>query len=203
MMHSPQFRFYLLVGCSILFSLPSPTRALQTVSIYSVTPTTEHRCVTQCVWGGYYSDVGGALSCGTPYANDCYCATDSVSASKASSFLSKCGSATCAAGDYSNDMTAMQSVYVSYCMNAGYTPPGATAWYTMGGDSPTATRTPTPGQRTSTGPQQTTLSTTTQLTLVTQTVAPSSAPGTTTPQSKLMALLLLAWLLALGVPQLL
>jgi hypothetical protein len=196
-MHHPRFSSFFLAGCTILLSLVSPVRAIETVSIYSLTPTNEHQCVTSCLWNNLYEDVGYPLLCGHPYANNCYCATNSVSASKASAFLSKCGSSSCAAGDLSNDLTAMQSIYASYCMNAGYTQPGATAWFTMEGAAPTPTGTATPGQRTSSGPQETTVPTTTQVTLVTQTVAASSAPGTSRPQGKSIALLLL---LAVGAP---
>jgi hypothetical protein len=167
--------------------------------------------VTACLWGNYYyNDIGRVLACGNPYANDCYCATNSVSASKVSSWMTACGSSVCAAGDYSDDMTSMHSLYASYCMNAGFTQPGATAWYTMAVNAlPTpASTSATPGQTTSSGPTQTTSSgptqTTTQLSVVTQTALPSSALlGTqvTPPQGKWLSLLLLAWLLATGVPR--
>ncbi|KAK3896949.1 hypothetical protein C8A05DRAFT_20191, partial [Staphylotrichum tortipilum] len=101
----------------------------------------------------FYTDVGRALLCGIPYANDCYRATNSLSASKAGSFQSKCRSSSCAAGELAEDMTAMQSLYASYCMNVGYTQPGATAWFTVGGGGPSSIGTVTPGQRTSSGPQ--------------------------------------------------
>ena len=206
----------LVAGWTLLACFPTPTRAIVPVSIATMIPTTEHVCVTRCLyyfwWGNYYG-VGEPLSCGVPYDNDCWCATNSASASKARSYITSCASTFCAAGDFSNDLTSIHSVYASYCMNAGYTQPGATDWYTMGGPkssttSPTTSpaTSPTTSPTTSPMPQQTPSSgatqTTTQLVVVTQTVPASPASlGTQSsqPQSKWLLLLLLAWPLAIGV----
>jgi hypothetical protein len=69
------------------------------------------------------------MKCAVPYANDCYCATPAPSATRAASWISKCASSKCAEGDLSRDVSAMGSVYASYCMEAGFTQPGATSWF--------------------------------------------------------------------------
>ncbi|KAH8881059.1 hypothetical protein GQ53DRAFT_519772 [Thozetella sp. PMI_491] len=157
--------FYLfLLGCA------SHVSAIETVSINGLFPSGQHACATACVYtvNAFATDVGIALSCGSPYDNNCFCATEAASASKASAFLLSCATSKCSAGDRSQDLTAMHSFYASYCMNAGYTQPGATDWYTAESGP-----TPAPGQTTSNGPTQTT----TQLTVVTHTT-PSSAVAT-------------------------
>ena len=62
--------------------------------------------------------------------------------------MTECASESCAPGDIPQDITAMQSIYASYCMGAGFTQPGATAWFnpaiatastTTGGSVPATT----------------------------------------------------------------
>ncbi|KAH8889980.1 hypothetical protein GQ53DRAFT_619148, partial [Thozetella sp. PMI_491] len=104
-----------------------------TVSISSVLPTNQHNCVSDCLACPYNyicAGIGKGLSCAKPYMNNCFCATESSWASQASSFITACASSSCSAGDVSFDITAMQSMYQSYCMNSGFTQPGGTNWYT-------------------------------------------------------------------------
>ncbi|KAK4234364.1 hypothetical protein C8A03DRAFT_37863 [Achaetomium macrosporum] len=132
-----------------------------------------HSCVPHCLgrWPVLYDNIGAALRCGDPFYNDCYCATAAASASRATSFLESCASASCNGGDLTVDLSAMQSKYASYCMVNGFTQPGATNWY-----NPAATTTrasPAPGSTGAAGPA----STTTQVTVVTQTTTPGSSGG--------------------------
>lgn len=109
-----------------------PTTAqLDTVSLTVDYP---HSCVKRCLWypnvvGVDVDDIGSIMKCAAPYANDCYCATPAPSATRAASWISKCASSKCAEGDLSRDLSAMGSVYASYCMEAGFTQPGATNWF--------------------------------------------------------------------------
>jgi hypothetical protein len=111
----------------ILFNLPL-VLSIETVSILSQYPSNQHGCVTRCIYTYYASDIGNALKCGSPYDNNCFCNTAPASASAASSWLTACGSSSCSAGDLTADLTSMHSIYASYCMNAGFTQPGATDW---------------------------------------------------------------------------
>ncbi|AEO62962.1 uncharacterized protein THITE_2141166 [Thermothielavioides terrestris NRRL 8126] len=103
--------------------------ALETVSEFG--EDWPHTCVQNCLgrWPMEYSNVGSELKCDEPFYNDCYCATAAASASKASSFLEACASTACRGGDFSLDLSAMESIYASYCMANGFTQPGATNWY--------------------------------------------------------------------------
>lgn len=157
----------LLCGLFLL-SFQGPVFAVETVSDFGV--DWPHSCVQYCLgrWPNLYDNIGGALQCGTPFYNECYCATAAASASKATSFLESCASASCNAGDLTVDLSAMESNYASYCMDNGFTQPGATNWYNPGA----ATRTPQPGS-TDTGPA----STTTRFSVVTQTTTSDSESG--------------------------
>ena len=144
--------------------------AAQTVSINNDLGV-GHHCVSRCLIYTLYvgDDIGDALKCGEPYDNDCYCATASASASVATSWLDKCAGSACAAGDLTRDLSTMQSIYASYCMNAGFTQPGATAWYDPSAAETTSSKTATaePSRTATSGPPETT----TQLTIVTQTTS--------------------------------
>lgn len=156
------------VACVLLNLSPAFS---ETVSIESLYPSNQHPCIEGCIWKVGSSDIGNALSCGNPYDNSCFCNTASASASAASSWITSCGRAKCSAGDIPADLTSLQSVYASYCMNAGFTQPGATEWYspsTVGAQ---------PGQTATANSAQTT----TQVTVVTQTAASTPSSATTTP----------------------
>jgi hypothetical protein len=177
------------VAC-VLLNL-SPVLSVETVSIISLYPSNQHSCVTRCIYTYAYSDIGNALYCGSPYDNNCFCNTASASASAASSWLTVCGSSQCSAGDITADLTSMHSIYASYCMNAGFTQPGATDWYNP---STTIAR---PGQTATSNSAQTT----TQVTVVTQTAPSTPGSATTTqPQGKFLLLLAILPLLLLQVP---
>ena len=184
---------------NLIFLAASPVVSIETVSISY--PSAEHACVTNCILNTgcnfCYSDINNVLNCGSPYANDCFCATATASASLATSWIAACASSSCSVGDISDDITAMHSLYASYCIGASYTQPGATDWY----NPATATLPPAPGQTSSLGPGMT--STATEVTLVTQTVSSSSLAGSVTmqPQGKLLILLAMAQLaMLLQVP---
>lgn len=164
----------------------TPVLSLESVSINSVFPSRQHTCVTRCIFTYGASDIGNALSCGNPYDNNCFCNTATASASAAAVWLSECGSSSCSAGDLTQDLTAMQSIYASYCMNAGFTQPGATDWYIP------KTTIARPGQTATSNSAQTT----TQVTLVTQTSTSSSdSVLPTQPRGKFLLLLALLPLL--------
>ncbi|KPM39063.1 hypothetical protein AK830_g7478 [Neonectria ditissima] len=103
--------------------------AADTVTISEALDTAGHSCISKCLYYTYLTDMGKAMGCGAPYDNNCYCATASASATVADGFMSKCASSLCQRGDYTLDLSSMQSYYGSYCMAAGYTQPGATEWY--------------------------------------------------------------------------
>ncbi len=150
--------------------------AIDTVSL---TVDYQHTCVKRCllypgVVGQDVDDMGSIMKCATPYANACYCATASASASRASSFVSVCASSKCAGGDLSQDLSALESVYASYCMAAGFTQPGATDWYTPANGATKTDASATPGSTGSSGPP----ATTTQVTVVTETSSNSAADQT-------------------------
>lgn len=173
----------------LMLSLHTPL-AIQTVSEFG--QDWPHECVQICL-GRYplaYSNVGGALQCGTPFYNDCYCATAAASATKVTSVLAACASTSCGAGDLSDDLSAMQSKYASYCMANGFTQPGATNWYNPAATTAAApSPSPAPGNTGAPGPAP---STTTQLSLVTHTApAGSGAPGSPSSQLQGKYLLLL------------
>ncbi|SPQ21541.1 8049aa51-6cc6-40de-a7a3-41659fb3d695 [Thermothielavioides terrestris] len=148
--------------------------ALETVSEFG--EDWPHTCVQNCLgrWPIEYSNVGSELKCDEPFYNDCYCATAAASASKASSFLEACASTACRGGDFTLDLSAMESIYASYCMANGFTQPGATKWYNPAtatqGLGPDSTHGPAPGATQQTGPA----STTTRLSVVTQTTTSGS-----------------------------
>jgi CCR4-NOT transcriptional regulation complex NOT5 subunit len=100
------------------------------VSISSILPISAHSCVEKCVYYSLLDDMGDALQCGTPYENECYCATETASASAANDWINNCASERCAAGDRTRDISTMRSVYGRYCMGAGFTQDQMTEWYT-------------------------------------------------------------------------
>ena len=172
---------------------------IETVSQFGV--DWPHTCVQYCLgkWPSLGSNIGEALQCGTPFYNDCYCATATASATKATSFLEACASSSCAAGDLTLDLSAMQSKYASYCMQNGFTQPGATNWY----NPATATRSPAPSNTPAAGPT----STATKLTVVTQTTSSGFNGGASAqPRGKcllpltVMAIFLLQVLLSVPYP---
>lgn len=179
---------------SVVLLAISPVLSITTVSIYTLLPANQHNCITRCIYNIYDDpDIGYALSCGSPYANDCYCNTITASASAATSWIEACGSSSCAAGDLSDDLNSMFSIYASYCEGAGFTQPGATQYY----NPATQTARPGPTPTTGTGPTLTT----TQLTVVTQTTTSSTGgPAATPSQGKFLLLLAMGHLLLLQVP---
>lgn len=126
---------------------------------------------------GRDTDIRSVLSCAKLYANDCFCNTASSAASLATSWLEACDATACSAGDLSDDLTSIFSIYASYCMNAGSTQPGATQHY-----SPT-TVTARPGP-TPSSPTSGSTTTTTQVTLVTSTISSTGGSAATQPQGK-------------------
>ncbi|SPJ85667.1 uncharacterized protein FTOL_11449 [Fusarium torulosum] len=114
----------------ILLYLPYVLSAdFESVTISSYLDNVGHDCISECLFYTVIPDIGRGMGCADPYENNCYCATAAASASKADSFMSKCATSRCSAGDRSRDLTSMQSYYASYCMGAGFTQPGATKWY--------------------------------------------------------------------------
>ncbi|KAJ3494505.1 hypothetical protein NLG97_g4041 [Lecanicillium saksenae] len=93
------------------------------VTIAPNVPQDAHRCVGRCLDNSLYTDVGMALNCERNYDNRCFCPTDAPLVSKATSFLDKCASASCGAGDFKVDSPLMLSIYATYCFNAGFTQP--------------------------------------------------------------------------------
>lgn len=118
--------FLLYVG--LLACLPQ-ILAIESVTISRAIPNGGHRCVSRCVYSTLIGDIGDALDCGTPYDNNCFCATGSAAFTAAGDHFDACASTYCSAGDISQDLLSMKSIYASYCMGAGYTQPGATAWF--------------------------------------------------------------------------
>jgi len=146
----------------LLWLLPHALPTTAQVTTVSITVNYPHTCVRRCLSSpGVYEDMGSIMKCATPYANDCYCATLAPSASRAASWVSQCVSSRCAEGDLSMDLSAMGSVYASYCMGAGLTQPGATNWF-----NPQAVTTPASPGRTD---PPSAPATTTELTVVTET----------------------------------
>jgi hypothetical protein len=176
----------------VLVTLPL---VLCTGTVSIVLPYTGHDCVVICIYNiaGIYNDIGTVLSCARPFANDCWCNTASTAASSATSWIEACDASSCSAGDTSDDLTSMFSIYASYCIHAGYTQPGATLYY-----NPT-TRTAMPGSTVS-SPTSGSTTTTTQVTLVTQTVSSTGGSAATQPQGKFLILLAMGHLLLLQVP---
>jgi hypothetical protein len=139
--------------------------------------------------------MGNALQCGDPYENECYCATESASASVANDWINNCASDRCAAGDRTRDVSTMRSVYGKYCMGAGFTQDQMTEWYTSevettptaASDEPTTAAEPSSSDNS--GPASTTIS----VTVVTQTT--DSEDAGTQSQSEW----LLLWAMAVPV----
>ena len=185
---------------SLFLLLPSVRAALDAVSISSDLDGAAHSCISKCLYYPIFTDMGDALNCGAPYDNNCYCATAAASASAADSWMSKCAKSTCEAGDFSRDLTDMQSFYASYCMGAGFTQPGATEWYnpaeaTSEAESQTTDSDAKPSQ--TVGSDSDAPQTTTQFTIVTQTTDGES--GATRSRGKLLLLLATVPLLLLQV----
>ncbi|KAH8586987.1 hypothetical protein B0O99DRAFT_694953 [Bisporella sp. PMI_857] len=131
---------------------------IQSVSISTAYP---HTCVNNCIYEpnwGFAAAIEDALGCAKPVANNCYCATASASLSAVDSWLSRCATSSCGRGDVSDDLNAMKSIYASYCLQAGFTAPIISTWYTP---ATTTASSSTP--------------TTTQVTIVTQTAPPSNS----------------------------
>ncbi len=185
---SRRSRIWKLTRLFLFLSAAVRVRGFATLSLTIQYP---HGCVAQCLDVDPFPDIGVKLGCARPYNNDCYCATDAHAASVVSSYLPQCASSICSSGDLLDDLTAMESIYASYCLNAGYTAPGMTAWYNVG---VTTART---GPQPTTGAGSAAPSTTTQLTYVTETNRPNGAGTTASPLGKsllLSVLLLGSWL---------
>ncbi|KAI8710389.1 hypothetical protein NCS52_01575400 [Fusarium sp. LHS14.1] len=80
---------------SPFFVLSLLTFAQTAITIEDDIPSDGYECISSCIHYpgvvGEAADIGTALACGTPYENDCYCATASASASAVSSFIDDCG----------------------------------------------------------------------------------------------------------------
>lgn len=127
--------------------------------------------------------------------------------------MSRCASSRCAAGDYSRDLSSIESFYGSYCLAAGFTQPGATEWYTPADatEAPESDASTSAEEKTTAKPSQTAdrndpektadsdePERTTQLTIVTQTTEPN---GATASRSKFLLLSVMVPLLLLQVLQ--
>ena len=191
-----------LLECSTVDTMPTLNRililtwllyhqplAVTAVEYVSLTIRYPHSCVSKCLsYPGLLDDMGSIMKCGTPYANDCYCATPAASATRASSWVTACVSTACAAGDFSQDLSAMGSIYASYCMGAGFTQPGATNWF----NPAAATTGASPGSTGGAGPPPTI----TDVSVVTETSANSGSGQT--PGKFLLSLLMIAPLVVLS-----
>jgi hypothetical protein len=161
--------------------LPPLSLSIETVTIEF---KSQHKCVGDCLGMGNFfygtSDIAHALNCNPPWDNNCYCATATESVSKASSWIKKCASDVCAAGDIPQDLKSMYIIYASYCIQAGFTQPGATEWFNPT-QSASSTAIPTYPP-----------ATTTELTLVTRTASAITSDGTSPTRSQGKCLLLFA-----------
>lgn len=182
--------------------------AAATVTLSNEIDGSAHSCISKCLQYGYLDDMGDALACGTPYENECYCATAEKSASAAGAWMIKCASSRCAAGDFTRDLSSMESYYGSYCMAAGFTQPGATDWYTPA-EQTEAPESTSAEEKTTAKPSQTAdrdepketadsdePDRTTRFTIVTQTTEPN---GATRSRSKFLLLSVMVPLLLLQV----
>jgi hypothetical protein len=138
----------------------------------SLTVSHIHRCVTSCVFrsGSLNTDIGDILRCGSPYLNDCYCATATPALREVESYATACASAKCEAGDFSHDLSGIKSIYASYCAGAGYEQ-GLEAWFAPAEATSEPEAPATTTQEAAGGD----VVTTTQLTVVTQTTAGNDA----------------------------
>ncbi|KAH6637123.1 hypothetical protein F5144DRAFT_207228 [Chaetomium tenue] len=178
---------------SLLLLYPQALLAVETVSEFGA--DWPHSCVQYCLgrWPSLYDNIGGALQCGRPFYNECYCATAAASASRATSFLASCASTSCEGGDVTLDLSAMQSIYASYCMENGFTQPGATAWYKPAAE----TGAPAPG---STGETDSAPLTTTRVSVVTQTTASDSGADSSSQSWVTVDATSTVWVNAAGSP---
>jgi hypothetical protein len=146
----------LLLLLVIHLSLPPACLANSTPEVISITFTWVHDCAGECIDAQGYdiATLADVINCDYPVYNYCYCPTDTESIDSIRSWLSQCVSMRCSAGDFSTDVSAVESGYASYCIEAGYSQSGATTWF-----EPT--------------PTQTAVSTSTEAT-------PGASPGTTT-----------------------
>ena len=123
----------------LLSFLLSLARAQNLLSIGSNIPDRGHGCLSKCIfYPGVYNDIATTLRCATPVENECYCATETASASAVSAWIDKCAKSQCAAGDLNRDVTSMRSIYAGYCMAAGFTQPIVSEWHTTEEDTSTA-----------------------------------------------------------------
>ncbi|KAI9162922.1 benzoate 4-monooxygenase cytochrome P450 [Paramyrothecium foliicola] len=155
--------------------------------IKSSIPSDGHNCLQQCIFSpGVYEDIGTALACGRPVENECYCATPTALATVARDWIDSRASSRCAAGDLEWDITSMRSIYARYCINAGFTQPIVSEWYTtQEEEEPKTTEDPNAEGDSRTTTSQTggnQLERTTRLTVVTETSQsepPDSGAGRT------------------------
>lgn len=175
-----------------------PSSLAESVSIDDDIPYDTHECVDICLdsQGSFQNeeDIGQILSCGSPYAEECYCATPTASASAVSAFINDCAGEYCAAGDMDRDISIIRGLYASYCRQAGFTQPIVSAWYTgASGPEDGASAASTAAEPSQTGGGSGAPQTVTDTTLVTHTVA--SEDGASGSRGEL-----LLFLLALVVP---
>jgi hypothetical protein len=79
--------------------------------------------------GWFYTTLADVLNCDSPVYNYCYCPTNTKSIDSIRSWLSQCVSTRCDSPDFSDDVSAVESGYASYCIDAGYSQSGATTWF--------------------------------------------------------------------------
>jgi hypothetical protein len=117
-----------LISC---FILPFVCLGNPTPSVVSITFTWVDDCAGWCIDGQGHNIVvlQDVLTCDAPVYNYCYCPTDTKSIDSIRSWISQCVSTRCDAVDLSTDISAVESGYASYCIEAGYSQSGATTWF--------------------------------------------------------------------------
>src|SRR5205814_2264676 len=93
----------------------------------SINPKYPHSCVNSCLIG--YFGIGSGLHCASPLANNCYCPTAAAIMTSVQTLFPDCASSSCSKGDFTDDLSAMEGMYASYCLGAGYAQPLLSSWY--------------------------------------------------------------------------
>ncbi|KAN0083894.1 hypothetical protein V8E54_002982 [Elaphomyces granulatus] len=163
----------LLLSLVIHLSLPPACLANSAPDTVSITFTWIHTCAGYCLDGQGYDDgdLVHVVSCDSPVYNYCFCPTDTKSIDSIRSWLSQCVSAGCHAPDFTTDVSAVESGYASYCIEAGYSQSGATTWFEPT-PTPAPTQAPVPTSTEGASPGTMTL-----VTVVTSTTEPTVSFG--------------------------
>ena len=121
----------LILSLVIDLSLPPACLANSAPDVLSLTFTWVHDCAAECLdnHGHGIQTLANVLNCDSPVYNFCYCPTDTKSINSIRSWLSQCVSTRCDSPDFSVDVSAVESGYASYCIDAGYSQSGATTWF--------------------------------------------------------------------------